>query len=149
MVRPQAVQDPYFRLGNPGRDPRHSQRSLATARGRISEAMALFPETVVYSLHYNDWISQPLERIYHFDENDVATNCGNHLTGGFEHITSDARISSAKCCSPNIDCRDCRAYAMGWASYFNRYTEFKRDRNALNGWIGGLETWARMYLPKE
>lgn len=148
MAQTKAEQDPYFRIGNPGSDPRHSQQTLATARGRIAEAMDLFPGTVVYSLHYNDWISQPLDRIYEFDENDVAVNCGNHLTDGFEHVTSDAERSGGKCCSPNIDCRDCRAYAMGWASYFNRYGEFKKDPGALYDWIGGLETWARMYLPK-
>jgi hypothetical protein len=141
--------DPYFRVGTADNDPRHTQVSLALARERIVDAMALFPETVVYSLHYNDWISQPIDKIYAFDEAGVATNCGNRLSNGFEHFTSDATRSRGKCCSPNLDCKDCRAYAMGWATYFNRFKAFKGDSDNLEAWIDGLYTWARMYLPKE
>ncbi|MEL7098569.1 MAG: hypothetical protein AAGM84_07055 [Pseudomonadota bacterium] len=141
--------DPYFRVGTAENDPRHTQASLALARARIAEALALFPETVVYSLHYNDWISQPMDMIYAFDEAGVAIDCGNRLTGGFEHFTSDATRSAGKCCSPNIDCKDCRAYAMGWATYFNRFTTFKSDPDSLEAWVDGLYTWTRMFLPKE
>lgn len=148
MAQSGGVQDPYFRIGQPGNDPRHSQQTLAQARAEIAKAMALYPDTVVYSMHYNDWISRPLDEIYDFDENGVATDCGNLLTNGFEHFTSDAQLSTEKCCSPNIDCRDCRAYAMGWASYFRRYSEFRTSREQLQAWLEGLETWARMYLPR-
>ena len=149
MADPKPAQDPYFRLGQPGTDPRHAQQTLTIAREHIAEAMARYPETVVYSLQYNDWISQPIDQIYKFDADGVALNCGNRLKDGFEHITSDAERSTGKCCSPNIDCRDCRAYAMGWASYFNRYSEFKSDPDSLQGWIEGLRTWASMFLPKD
>ncbi|MHA6264649.1 hypothetical protein ACXYMO_15740 [Arenibacterium sp. CAU 1754] len=138
----------YFRLGDGDGDLRHNAASFARAKDQIDEARTLYPDTVRYSPHYHDWITQPLDQVMEFDENNVAIDCGNRLTKWHRHYKSDATISEEKCCSPNLDCRECRGYAMGYATYFRRYHTFKHDRESARQWLEGLELWADLFLPR-
>lgn len=137
----------YLRLGRDDFDPRHTQASLARARAEIVEAMQLFPDTIKYSLHYNDWISQPTEALWDLDADNVAINCGNRLTTTHRHYAADAALHHGKCCSPNIDCRDCRAYAMGFGTYLTRHQEFARTPQDFAAWHKGWQIWADLFMP--
>lgn len=139
----------YFRLRDQGPALCHDEASFALARAEIVRAQADFPETVRYSLHYNDWITQPLDTIMQFDDAGVAIDCGNRLTGWHRHYEADATTSSEKCCSPNIDCRECRGYAMGLATYFKSFLRFRNDPEELSNWLDGLAIWADLFLPRD
>lgn len=138
----QAGSPDYFQFGEA--DLRHTPASLAAARLAIAAAMADHPDTVRYSLHYNDWISRPIDELFQFDDRDVAIDCANRR---YRHHTSDARVDTGKCCSPNIDCRACRAYAMGYGNYLARHQDFSKSREDLLGWLGSLELWASLFMP--
>lgn len=140
-------EDDYHRVGRQDFDPRHTPETLAAARAAIVEAMERFPDTVRYSLHYNDWISRPTNELWRFDENDIAIDCGNRLSKQQRHYAADTSLHSGKCCSPNIDCRDCRAYAMGMATYLARHGEFKSSPDDLAQWTAAAILWADLFLP--
>lgn len=137
----------YLRLGRPEYDPRHSPASLARARAEIVRAMGLYPGTIKYSLHYNDWISQPTEALWDLDADNIAINCGNRLTRTHRHYAADASLNDGKCCSPNIDCRECRAYAMGFGTYLTRHQDFARDPQDFMAWHEGWQIWADLFMP--
>lgn len=137
----------YLRLGRSDYDPRHTPHSLARARAGIVKAMQLYPGTVRYSLHYNDWISQPAEALWDLDADGVAINCGNRLTTTHRHYAADASLHEGKCCSPNLDCRQCRAYAMGFGTYLTRHREFAKTPQDFAAWHEGWQIWADLFMP--
>ncbi|MCB1340435.1 MAG: hypothetical protein KDK24_05090 [Pseudooceanicola sp.] len=146
----QAGQDnQYFRLRDQGPTLRHDNASFARARAEIARAQAEFPKTVRYSMHYNDWITQPLSSLMTFDAEGIAVDCGNRLTDWHRHYEADATTSSEKCCSPNVDCRECRGYAMGLATYFKSFLRFRNDPGELANWLDGLAIWADLFLPRD
>lgn len=148
IAKGQAQESDYLRLGgNSSYDLRHTPESLARAREEIVKATGLYPDTIKYSLHYNDWISQPAEMLWDLDENNVAINCGNRLTKTHRHYAADATLNDGKCCSPNIDCRECRAYAMGFGTFLTRHQVFAKGETDFAAWNEGWQIWADMFMP--
>ncbi len=126
---------------------RMSPKAFAAARREITACKEIFPETIIYEDAYDDWVSQD-GALYDLDEDGVAKNCGNRLTDHFQHISVDLEQHSGKCCMPNIDCSDCKAYAIGYASYLTLQHSFK-DLNKFETWLNVLETWLRLYMPNK
>ena len=139
--------DAWSKLAAAGESQVHTPVSLALARAEIVLAEARFPRTVRYSMHYNDWISRPSQELWQLDAEGVAINCGNRLTDWHRHYAIDTTWMDAKCCSPNIDCSDCRAYAMGYASYLTRYAEFSTDSAGFEEWAKTWDLWAELFMP--
>ena len=111
--------------------------------------MAAFPDAVVYSLDYDRWVTQP-GGLHAIDPlTGIAMNCGNRLTSHFRHYNVDLSVNAGKCCSPNIDCRDCRAYAQGYATFLTRHREFARDPEMFRRWLEVWRLWARLFLGTE
>lgn len=123
---------------------RLSAADLSRARTEIEAAMAAHPETVIYSLDYDDWVRQPGERLYDLDENGIARDCGNRLSPEHRHYTHDGKPSGGKCCLPNLDCRDCRAYAPALGTFVTRSTT---DPEARRARLRALRIWYRLFMP--
>ncbi|MFZ5963390.1 hypothetical protein ACOXXX_10595 [Thalassococcus sp. BH17M4-6] len=145
----EAERTDYLRLSAPDYDLRHTPESLAAARAQIVEAMALYPDTVRYSLHYNDWISRPIAQLWDLDADGVAINCGTRSTETHRHHGSDATRHTGKCCSPNIDCRECRAYAMAFGTYVSRQADFSGNRREFAEWVDGVRLWFDLFMPTD
>ncbi|MFD1508593.1 hypothetical protein [Lacimonas salitolerans] len=133
----------YMRLDD---DLRMGPAEFADARAQIVTAMGQFPDTVRYSLHYNDWITQPDDRLWQLDAQGIAVDCGNRLSETHRHYAADATPNVGKCCTPNIDCAECRAYAMGMGTYVSRLRAFRHERAA---WLEGLRIWFELFMPLE
>ena len=142
-VRP-ATSD-YFRVSTADDNLILGRGDFARARDQIAQAMEDFPGTIAYSLEYDDWIT----RIGHYtlDDQGVAADCGVRKTSRHLHFAVDMSESAGKCCSPNLDCRECRAYAQGYASYLTHYNRVKSDPAKLDSWLSVWELWADMFMP--
>lgn len=137
----------YFRLRDQEDIPVLSADDLRRSREEIAKVLAQFPETIMYSLPYHNWVTQA-GGIYNLDPaTGIATDCGNRLTEHFRHYNADLSKSEAKCCMPNIDCRDCRAYAPSLATFLTRNVNPIMLDDSADEWMDIWELWADLFLP--
>lgn len=139
--------DAYIFSSTPDENLRMKPSDFALARVQIDAAMKAYPDTIIYDRDYDDWVSQD-EPLYNLDANGIATNCGNRLNQKFHHYDVEQNEHQGKCCSPNIDCSDCKAYAMALGSYIVLNKDF-RDPDKFEKWINVFEHWMRLYMPVE
>ena len=128
----------YFRFSDGQSDMRFGDAALLRAREAMFAAADAFPETVRIVPAFVDWVTQP-GSLYALDENGIATDCGNRLSHRHVHYNADLTRNAGKCCSPNIDCRDCRAYAMSYATYLSRRHQLRDGRDEV------LQFWRDMF----
>jgi MoaA/NifB/PqqE/SkfB family radical SAM enzyme len=134
----------YFRISSATQNLALTQADFAHARAEIVRAMLAYPETVQYSLHYNDWVTG--DKLYDIDPvTKIAKNCGFRITKQV-HVHVDHQPGKGKCCSSNIDCSNCRAYAMGQSTYLSRIREAVRKPEELAKWLEVREIWAKLFL---
>jgi len=134
----------FFRISSPESNLIMDQSDFHNARIAIEKAMKNFPETIIYSLAFDSWLAQP-DGVYTLDKHGVAVDCGNRLTNNFKHYSVMMTQHSGKCCSPNLNCRECRAYAMSYGTFLTRYGKFSTDEEIAQ-WIDIWELWARLFL---
>lgn len=139
-----AERSDFFRFSSSAQDMRFDREGLARARAVIQDLSQRHPGTVLASQAYYDWITG-VGDLYALDANGIATDCGNRLTRWHRHFNADLTRNSGKCCSPNLDCRDCRAYAMGLASYLTR-RELRQDEAK---WLEVWQFWADVFLMQD
>jgi hypothetical protein len=126
-----------------------SSDDFRDASAEIAKSKAKFPDYVLYSLDYDHWVTQHGSRLYQFDEKDVAIDCGNRLARKFHHYNVDLSRNTGKCCSPNIDCRECRAYTNGYATLLSRLPHFRKSDELLGIWAETWRLWATLFLLPE
>jgi hypothetical protein len=136
----------YFRLRQTEDDPILTDEDLARATGEIARAMADFPQTILYSPHFHSWLTRP-GGIYEIDPaTGIAVNCGNRLSARHRHYNVDLSATVAKCCSPNIDCSQCRAYAPSYATFLTEQATPRIRTAASTEWLEVWNIWARLFL---
>ncbi len=140
----------YFRFSRAEDNLVLGPADFAAARAALATVKAVFPETVKYSLAYDGWVSRP-EGVYDVDPaTGLARDCGNRLTAHFRHYNADMSLNEGKCCSPNIECRSCRAYLQSYATFLTRHGEFARDPASFAMWLDVWELWTDLFLrPQE
>jgi MoaA/NifB/PqqE/SkfB family radical SAM enzyme len=114
---------------------------------RIERLTERFPNTVIYSRLYGKWIAQN-EGIYRIDPHTGnATNCASRLSHQMRHFAPNTlRITDTKCCSPNIECRTCRLYAMAYSSMIDRLSEHLDSISAFEEWLTLTEIWTTLFI---
>lgn len=144
-VAPHLVTD-YMRVSDANQSLALGHDDLVRAHGEITRAMKTYPETVVYSPSFNDWIHRP-EGLYKLDERGVATDCGSRVTERYRHFRVDLSDGGAvKCCAPNLDCRACRIYAQSLATVLHRFNSFAASETDFKAWLEMYEFWAKLFL---
>lgn len=139
LFSPTMEYNKYPAVGEAG-DLRLTPADLNACRDTMLEAEQRYPDTIRISREFVDWVTGG-ESLYTIDETGVATDCGNRLTRSHVHFNADLGRNSGKCCSPNLDCRDCRPYAMSLATYFNR------RRQRPEEWPRVWSFWSELFLP--
>jgi hypothetical protein len=134
----------WFRLAAGGETAMLDRADFARAGAEIARAMNAFGDTIVYSMAYDRFITGPLP--HHLDPSGVALDCGHRLTAMHHHIAADRTRSDGKCCSPNIDCAHCRAYAQGYATYLKGFRRMRLDPAAFEEWLSVWELWSKLFL---
>lgn len=135
----------YYRISSKENSLALGAEDFLRAHQAIVEATHRFPAHVWYSLEYDKWITRT-EDLYNLDGDGVATDCGNRLSASHRHFNVDLSRNSGKCCSPNIECRNCRAYAQGYATLLGRSLQFSRSDDAFKRWTEVWELWMKIFL---
>lgn len=136
----------FFRHRGTSATPVLEAADLQRATDEIFRAIADFPEAVLYSPHFHHWVTQP-EGLYELDPvTGIARNCGNRLSERHRHYNVDLSATAAKCCSPNIDCSQCRAYAMSYATFLKAQATPRVRAAASAEWLDVWDVWARLFL---
>lgn len=137
----------YFRESSLEDSPVLSAGALARAREAMSAALEDYPETVIYSDDFNDWLTRP-GSLYELDENGVALNCGSRIVGKLEYFKTNLQSTAVKCCTPDVDCKTCRMYAGGWSTQLEPKPSDVVSATAFSRWMGMIDTIERIFTMK-
>ncbi len=137
----------FFRFSCESDNLRLTDDDRRRVRESLEQMIDTYPETVIYSHYYNDWISQS-GSLYRLDpETGLAQDCSTRLSKFHRHYHVDLTQSGGKCCSPNVACGDCRAYAMALATFRHRVRHYLATRESFAQWMEVMNMWCRLYLP--
>ncbi len=128
---------------------RHTSESLVGTGKMMSELLADYPETVLFS-QYNivahtsekglhDLFSCPYPRM------NPSTAIG--LGRSFRQYRTDLRWDrDAACCVPDTDCSDCRHYAAGSAVVTARMYRHATDVETFAAWLDYVDTYLAVWV---
>lgn len=142
-----AARTDFFRFSDAGRNLILSPDDFARARSVIEQAMDHYPETVVYSLAYDDWITR--DGVYDLDENGVARNCSNRIDDMHRAFLVDQSQSQLKCSNPTIDCSECRTYVSSMASYIRNERRQILRRQGRSNWTEVFACWQDIFIGQQ
>jgi hypothetical protein len=139
----------YFRRSHAVDSPILSDSDIARATEQILRAKRDFPTTVVYSTYFHNWLTRP-GGLYQLDPvTGIAMNCGNRLSERHRHYNVDLSATEAKCCSPNIDCSQCRAYAQSYATFLKEKASPRLRPAISDEWLEVWRIWARLFIGEQ
>ncbi len=114
----------------------------------IERAMALYPDTVLYSLHYDDWITQPDAELHDLDpETGIAQDCSAAEPPGELESGPDFQRYEVRCAADRLFL--CRGYGPSYATYFRRRRVAASLLAGVDGWYETRRIWARLFLPED
>lgn len=136
----------FFRFSTATDNLRLTPADRKRVRDVLDRMIDDYPETVVYSHAYNEWIGRA-EGLYRIDpRTGRAADCPISDAPCHRHYHVDLQESAGKCCTPNVDCRDCRAYAIAHATFRRRVRDHLASRDAFARWVEVVDTWCRLFL---
>jgi hypothetical protein len=136
----------YFRSSSKTDHLAPSPEMLLRIRETLDEISETLPETVIYSRAYNRWVTDPAG-LYDIDPvTGWARDCETRRTQHHKHFRTDLTSSESKCCSPNLECRDCRAYAMASGTAVSRFRRFLSSYEGFCDWVSIAEQWSRLFM---
>ncbi len=140
----------YFRLSSKDHTPAFDEASLDRCRAIVSDLMQEFPETVVYTKAYNDWVTQH-GSIFEIDpETGIAPECGSRIVGNMKYFGADLNAHEVKCPTPDINCAECRMYSAGWSTRLKLFDKDVTSAGAFDDWCDIIEALGEIFvLPRE
>ena len=135
----------FFRVSKQGDTPMFSDADLLEARRTVETLMEEFPETVLYSKAYNDWSTRP-GPMHEIDENGLAPRCGSRILGHMNYYGSDLKQQHPKCCTPDLDCSQCRIMSGGWSTRLQPDAQDLSSGEAFARWMDVLEALNRIFV---
>ncbi|MCF3933033.1 radical SAM protein [Acuticoccus sp. M5D2P5] len=140
----------FFRISDSESNMLMSTDDLMNIRDTASELLNDFPDTVIYCEAYNR-LSTSGRRMFELDpETGLAEGCRNRLKGtetGFSgYYSPDLKKQNVKCCTPDVDCSECRIYGAGWSSLLAPPADLVQTVEGLKDWIDAMNTLARIFI---
>ncbi|MGN7613496.1 hypothetical protein ACQZV8_15590 [Magnetococcales bacterium HHB-1] len=135
----------HFRLSGPDHAPLLNAEIISKVHDTLASVLDRFPETVIYSHAFNDFICAPTP-LYTLDSEGIAIDCGSRILPPMRYYTTDLKSQSIKCCTAEVDCASCRLYSGGWSSKFVPKHSDIKDRAAFERWIGMIEVLGDIFL---
>jgi hypothetical protein len=138
--------DEFFRISSSADNFILVPDALERARDTIDNIIDLYPETVFHTHAFNRVCTNP-NGLYDIDPTTgIATNCGGRNFRWHRSYRVDLKPSSAKCCTPNVDCKDCRLNAVALASLVFRLDRFVGSIQKFRDWLDICEQYGRSNL---
>ena len=141
-----ANDDAFFRSSRPDDTPMMSADDLDLARRTVLGLMEDFPGTVLYSKAYNSWStrSTPLHEVD--AQTGIAPRCGSRITNLMNYYGSDLARKDVKCCTPDLDCSQCRIMSGGWSTKLQPDARDLTDEAAFADWLEMMEALDRIFV---
>jgi len=136
----------FFRVSSKDHSPIFDAETLERARIAMNDAIDMWPDTVVYSKAYNDFICKPSPRYDIDPSTGIARDCKSRMVEPMRYFTTDLKQTNVKCGTPEANCADCRMYSGGWSSRFVPRGEDVITAEAFSAWIGMMETLDEIFL---
>lgn len=136
----------YFRISSPDSSPKLDDAALKRLRRAMNQAIEDYPDTVIYSKSYNDYICQPGSRYELDPDTGIAIDCQSRIREPMRYFDVSLSPNPVKCCTPDVDCRTCRMYSGGWSSRFIPKPRDAASPEAFEGWLDSIETLGRIFL---
>lgn len=134
----------YFRFSNDESNLVMSRSDYQQARQIIQQAKAKYPDTIIYSMAYDDWVTS--EQVYELDNEGIATNCACRTNNVHHTYFVDQTKSNLKCANPTFDCRECRTYINGMSSHMRIENKRELHSGSKAQWSDALECWDRIFM---
>lgn len=135
-----------FRLSTAESNLIFSPNDLLRAKDTITEVMSAYPETVLFSSHYNDFVHRA-GPLFDIDaETGVAKNCVILNIPYHRQYHTDFSFSDTECCVANIDCSECRHYVSVYTLLMSRMKEAVKDEQRFVAWLDIYNTWCRLHF---
>ena len=135
-----------FRLSSGDSNLVFSRNDLLKTRDVVGRMIADFPQSVVYSPHYNDFVNGA-EPIFDLDpKTGKATNCAILGMPHHRQHHTDFSYSDDECCIANVDCGECRHYVSVYTLMMSRMREAMKDSAAFEAWLDVYYTWCRLHF---
>ncbi len=128
---------------------RHTAKTLAHTRKIMSELLAEYPDTVIFS-PYNivaHTHEQGLHNLFScsYPRMNPSTDIG--LGRSFRQYRTDLKWDrDAACCVPDTDCDDCRHYAAGSAVVTARMYRHASDPQTFSAWLDYVDTYLAVWV---
>lgn len=136
----------FFRVSRTGYTPILDNDALTRIHRAIESVLDRFPETIIYSHAYNNFMCLPGPRYDLDPETGVAIDCGSRIVPPMRYYTTDLSSKSIKCCTPDVDCATCRLYSGGWSSRFVPRASDVQTLVSFKNWLEMMETLGRIFL---
>jgi hypothetical protein len=141
-----ANDDQFFRVSRPDDTPMMSGDDLARAERTVLDLMEDFPDTVLYSKAYNAWSTRP-SPLHEVDaQTGIAQRCGSRITGLMNYYGSDLERKDVKCCTPDLDCSQCRIMSGGWSTKLQPDARDLASEDAFANWLEMMEALSRIFV---
>ncbi len=128
---------------------RHTSQTLSRTRQVMTELLAEFPETVLFS-PYNILVHTEQKGLHElfscsYPRRNPSTAVG--LGRSFrQYRTNLAWDRDAACCVPDTDCDDCRHYAAGSAVVTARMYRHANDPRSFAAWLDYVDTYLAVWV---
>ena len=128
---------------------RHTPQTLAATERVMSELLAEYPETVLFS-PYNivaHTRQQGLHALFSCPYPRMNPSKDIGLGRSFRQYRTDLRWDrDAACCVPDTDCDDCRHYAAGSAVITARMYRHATDPVTFSAWLDYVDTYLAVWV---
>jgi len=145
LAEHQPNDDEFFRVSRPDDTPMLSDADLGRAERIVLELMEDFPETVLYSRAYNRWSTRP-GPLHALDAQGTAPLCGSRITSLMHYYGADLVRKNIKCCTPDLDCSQCRIMSGGWSTKLAPDANDLASADAFSDWLEMLEALKRIFV---
>lgn len=135
----------FFRLAGQRSIPLFSEHELEIAKYGMLKAMDDYPQTVLFSKSYCERITRP-GPMYALDDTQIAIDCSSRIREPLRYYRTDGSTAQMKCCTPDVDCANCRLYSGGWSSRFVPDAEYLIDEVSFAAWLDIIETVGKIFL---
>lgn len=135
----------YFRISNSRYHLHFLPEDLPRVRGTIDEIIDRYPQTCLHTKELNYWMTHTGR--YNIDDmSGIAVNCGGRNNAWHQAYGIDQQPLAAKCCTPNVECKDCRLYAPALSTILFRQQDFNKNLNDFLTWLVICEQWGHIFL---
>ena len=136
----------FFRFSNAQYNMMLSTGELAKAHDKIGSIIDKYPMSCLHTHEFNRWATQEKERYKIDGTSGNAINCNGRNFKWHSAYGVDMKPIESKCCTPNIECSECRLFAPGLNTILFHMEKYSADTKSFREWLSICDQWGRLFL---